>query len=466
MQEGESLLQKIWGAVAGSPLGLRCNFLLGGCRLFRGRLRFFDDRGLRLLLGRFLRLRRSESSFGLCEKIEVTFARDVRMPGEHETERKPGQLLIGQSGDGGRQNLLRRLLVVLVAADVEFRHVLGEVVWVKVDEGAKKHPQLRCGEREGGVRKDALEGGDAGLALFLAAGLLGFVLLLLPLELGFALLLFAFLFGLVLGHALLMPGLTLRRLFLGFLFGRGGDGGRRVGGALCRDVGVMHRAIGIRANGDGFSDVPAKDDDGGFGVGAWRLGVRVVGGIELAVLMFLQRTGTLLFRVAPRCLKLHKLRPCGKLPVDVGGGLHLVAGRVKALVALHIVKETGVESAAAGAGDASSGCGVKGGVLAVERSIREIEVEVGLYPRAQVLGGKQVRLFVLPVLAPALLEGRRLVLLRQTGKQVGMTGGNALLDERFGNVGNELQKRETRIDVAGALAGLLNEGGHVVTGQV
>jgi hypothetical protein len=93
----------------------------------------------------------------------------------------------------------------------------------------------------------------------------------------------------------------------------------------------MHGAIGIRANGDGLSDVPAKDDDGGFGVWAGRLGVRVVGCVEFAVSVFLQRAGTLLFRAAPRGLKLHKLRPCGKLPVDVCGRLHLVAGRVKAL---------------------------------------------------------------------------------------------------------------------------------------
>ncbi len=47
-----------------------------------------------------------------------------------------------------------------------------------------------------------------------------------------------------------------------------------------------------------------------------------------------------------------------------------------------------------------------------------------------------------------------------------MAGGDALLGECLGNFGNELQKRETRIDVAGTLAGLLDKGGHVVTGQI
>jgi hypothetical protein len=44
-------------------------------------------------------------------------------------------------------------------------------------------------------------------------------------------------------------------------------------------------------------------------------------------------------------------------------------------------------SAAAGAGDASSGGGVEGWVFAVERCIRERQIEVGLYPRGKVLGG-------------------------------------------------------------------------------
>jgi hypothetical protein len=40
------------------------------------------------------------------------------------------------AGDGGRKNLLWGLLIVLVCTNVESCYVLGEVVWVKVDEGA------------------------------------------------------------------------------------------------------------------------------------------------------------------------------------------------------------------------------------------------------------------------------------------------------------------------------------------
>ena len=50
-----------------------------------------------------------------------------------------------------------------------------------------------------------------------------------------------------------------------------------------------------------------------------------------------------------------------------------------------------------------------------------------------------MRLFVLPVLAPALLEGLRLNVLGKTGDQVGMAGGDALLSEGLGHCGDELQ---------------------------
>jgi hypothetical protein len=65
---------------------------------------------------RLLRQLWNESSLSLGEIIEVVFAGDVRMSGKNKPERKPGQLLIRQSGDGRRQNRLRRLLVVLVAS--------------------------------------------------------------------------------------------------------------------------------------------------------------------------------------------------------------------------------------------------------------------------------------------------------------------------------------------------------------
>jgi len=102
----------------------------------------------------------------------------------------------------------------------------------------------------------------------------------------------------------------------------------------------------------------------------------------------------------------------GDFAFDARCDLALIAWCVKALVALHIGKEAGVVSAAPGAGDASSGGGVEGGIFAVKRRVREIQVQVGLNPRRKVFRRKQVGLLVLPVLAPALLIGFRLALLR------------------------------------------------------
>jgi hypothetical protein len=97
---------------------------------------------------------------------------------------------------------------------------------------------------------------------------------------------------------------------------------------------------------DGFTE----NDDGGFRAGARRLRIRVVRSVEFAVLVFLQRTGTLLLRVAPRRFDLDKLRTCGNLAVDVRSDFQMEARRVKALVALHIRKQAGVISAAARTG--------------------------------------------------------------------------------------------------------------------
>jgi len=63
-----------------------------------------------------------------------------------------------------------------------------------------------------------------------------------------------------------------------------------------------------------------------------------------------------------------------------------------------------------------------------------------------------VRLFVLPVLPPALLEGFGLALLRKTGDEVGVAGGYALLGECLDHSGDELEKGQTCVDVTRALA--------------
>ncbi len=63
----------------------------------------------------------------------------------------------------------------------------------------------------------------------------------------------------------------------------------------------------------------------------------------------------------------------GDFTVYVGVYLGVKARGVKALVALHVRKQSRVKSAAAGASCASSG-GVEGVVFAVKRRIREVEV--------------------------------------------------------------------------------------------
>jgi hypothetical protein len=47
-----------------------------------------------------------------------------------------------------------------------------------------------------------------------------------------------------------------------------------------------------------------------------------------------------------------------------------------------------------------------------------------------------------------------------------VAGGDALLGERLGHSGDELQEGQTGVDVACALARLLDQGGNVVAGDV
>ena len=47
-----------------------------------------------------------------------------------------------------------------------------------------------------------------------------------------------------------------------------------------------------------------------------------------------------------------------------------------------------------------------------------------------------------------------------------MAGGDALLGERLRDFGDELQERQTGVDMACALAGLLDQSRHIITGHV
>jgi hypothetical protein len=102
----------------------------------------------------------------------------------------------------------------------------------------------------------------------------------------------------------------------------------------------------------------------------------------------LNGSGSLVLGVAPPVLDLDEARMRGNLPVKKGFDFAVETGTVKALVALNIAKESGVISAATGAGGARSGGGVEGGVFAVEWRIRKRQVQIGLYPCGKVLRGQ------------------------------------------------------------------------------
>ena len=117
-------------------------------------------------------------------------------------------------------------------------------------------------------------------------------------------------------------------------------------------VGV-HRAFIVKANRDDSPNLLAKDDKGGFSAWAGRLGVGIVRFRKLTVLVFLQSTWTLLLWRSPCGFDGDKFWPRGNLAVDVRRHLGLEARRVKTLVALHVRKQIGIETAAAWAGERS-----------------------------------------------------------------------------------------------------------------
>ncbi len=94
----------------------------------------------------------------------------------------------------------------------------------------------------------------------------------------------------------------------------------------------------------------------------------------------------LLFGASPSVLDLDEVGTGCDLAVDMLRDLGLKAFSVQALVRNHVRKKCCVVSAAAGAGGASSGCGVEGWVFAVERRIGKREIKVALYPSGEELG--------------------------------------------------------------------------------
>ncbi len=126
---------------------------------------------------------------------------------------------------------------------------------------------------------------------------------------------------------------------------------------------VVDGAVVVRANGEGGAYALAVDDDGGPGCLARRTGsASGLSGCSISrKCPRCTALGPLLRRPAPSVLDLDKLGTGGNLAVDVGVDLGVEAGCVQALIALHIGKEGGVEPAAARAGDAGSGGGLRVG---------------------------------------------------------------------------------------------------------
>jgi hypothetical protein len=137
----------------------------------------------------------------------------------------------------------------------------------------------------------------------------------------------------------------------------------------------VYGAIVVCAYGDSGSYTLAVDDNCGLsGCTRWGwLGVWVLFYcLDLAEVPTLNGSWPLLSCAPPAILDLDKLGTGCNLTVDVSGELDLIAGSGEALVAVSYVRKEGsVVSAAMGASDASSGCGVEAGVFAVEWSIRK-----------------------------------------------------------------------------------------------
>src|SRR6266702_1597024 len=137
-----SFWKKSGSRLADSRCGLGCNLLLSRRLLRCGLLSGLDRRRcLRFLGGGLLGLRGSKSGFGFGQKVDFAFAWNGCVSSKDKTESKPGEFVIRQSVDGGKQNLFGGLLVVFVVSSKVFGYVI-EGIGVDTDKGAEKHPQL------------------------------------------------------------------------------------------------------------------------------------------------------------------------------------------------------------------------------------------------------------------------------------------------------------------------------------
>ncbi len=193
---------------------------------------------------------------------------------------------------------------------------------------------MGSGEYGRSVRYDAIQRGETRLVQLRKTGAFGFARLAFHLELLLAFLFLALLLFLVLLSALRVFAFALCSLFLGLLFrGRCHDGGE-VGRMFGCGLWIMHRAVGIGADGECGADTFAVDDEGGLGgfAGQGWLRIGVLGdGFDLPDVSELDGSGALLFRAASAILDLDEVGTGGCLAVDMGLDLAVIARGVKAL---------------------------------------------------------------------------------------------------------------------------------------
>jgi hypothetical protein len=130
-----------------------------------------------------------------------------------------------------------------------FRYVI-KCVGVDSDEGAKKHPQLRCTEHGRGFVENPVELGYTRLVQLLSAGAFGFRLRLFPLELLSTLIGFPLLLLLVLLSLLFVVALAFLGLFLCLGFGRRRHCRGGIGGLFFCCSWLVYTAIVVRAYGE------------------------------------------------------------------------------------------------------------------------------------------------------------------------------------------------------------------------